>query len=78
LFEEFPGKVRDAFEQKREAKGGWTAEAEVQALNRGIKAGRLLDDKGKPVRDYDEKTYLRERREMQRYAKENPHLGLDE
>ena len=67
------------FKRKLDAKrGAWSSEQEVQALNRGIKGAQLRDANGKIVRDYKEGDFLKERRETQRYAEENPHLGLDE
>jgi hypothetical protein len=77
--EEFKGTpFIDQFKQKQRAVGGRSFEQEVQIMNRGIKAARLTDDKGRPKRDYTEKDYLKERREMAAIFEDNPHLGLDE
>ena len=79
IAEEFQApKFRDAWRDKARAKGGLNEDVEVRALNMGIKTGRLLGENGKPVREYGVKEFLKERREMQRYADENPSLGLDE
>ncbi len=68
----------EQFNQKARAKRGLSMDEELRNMNRGIKAGQLLDDKGRPKRDYTQADYLKERAEMESRFAENPSCGLDE